>query len=490
MNFRRMRFPPLWLTFVSFHNMVVLGMYFILLMAVAAFSLYRGTLWDSPRLLKLMLWSMPLPLIACQLGWIAAEVGRQPWIVYGLLRTSQAASITVSAGEILFSIILFGLVYLALGALYVYLFARKVKHGPEPVTGNTDIRICKGGGCIMDLQAIWFLLVGVLIIGYAILDGFDLGVGVLHLFLKNEQERRLSLNAIGPVWDGNEVWLLTGGGALFAAFPVVYATVFSGFYLALMLLLVALIFRAVSMEFRGKVDSPAWKKVWDWAFGIGSLLPAVLFGVAFGNILRGLPINEQGAFTGSFFGLLNPYAILIGVLSLCVFIMHGAIYLALKTEGELQERMISVASSFWVATVGLYTLATLVSFFVSPFLFEGMLKQPALLGTLPPAACFVDLRACTAEGEETLQGVPGIVDVHRGHDRPERREPLPAPGAFDHRSGLQPDDPQCLFHPRHVDRHAGHRPHRDADRDRVHDLYLPGVQGKGGTDGSKLLKRQ
>jgi cytochrome d ubiquinol oxidase subunit II len=228
----------------------------------------------------------------------------------------------------------------------------------------------------MDLQAIWFLLVGVLIIGYAILDGFDLGVGVLHLFLKSENERRLSLNAIGPVWDGNEVWLLTGGGALFAAFPIVYATVFSGFYLALMLLLVALIFRAVSMEFRGKVDSPGWKKAWDWGFGLGSLLPAVLLGVAFGNILRGLPINEQGAFTGSFFGLLNPYAILIGALSLVVFIMHGAIYLGLKTEGELQDRMIDVASSFWVATVGLYTLATLVSLFVSPFLFEGMLKNP------------------------------------------------------------------------------------------------------------------
>ena len=228
----------------------------------------------------------------------------------------------------------------------------------------------------MDLQAIWFLLVGVLIIGYAILDGFDLGVGVLHLFLKSDHERRISLNAIGPVWDGNEVWLLTGGGALFAAFPIVYATVFSGFYLALMLLLVALILRAVSLEFRGKVDSPQWKKVWDWAFGIGSLLPAVLFGVAFGNILRGIPINEQGIFTGSFLGLLNPYAVLVGLLSLSLFVMHGAIYLALKAEGELRERMLSVASKSWVGTVALYTLATIVTIFVSPFLFEGILTNP------------------------------------------------------------------------------------------------------------------
>jgi cytochrome d ubiquinol oxidase subunit I len=133
--------PPLWLTFVSFHNMVILGMYFILLMALAAYYLYRGTLWDRPTLLKLMLWSMPLPLIACQLGWITAEVGRQPWIVYGLLRTSQAASITVSTGEILFSIILFGLIYLALGALYIYLLARKVKQGPEAAHGKPTIAL-------------------------------------------------------------------------------------------------------------------------------------------------------------------------------------------------------------------------------------------------------------------------------------------------------------------------------------------------------------
>ncbi len=169
----------------------------------------------------------------------------------------------------------------------------------------------------MDLNTIWFLLVAVLIIGYAILDGFDLGVGVLHLFTRNEEEKRINMNAIGPVWDGNEVWLLTGGGALFAAFPIVYATVFSGFYIALMLLLFALIFRAVSFEFRGKVESVKWKKTWDAAFGIGSLLPAVLFGVAVGNILRGIPIDGNGIFTGNFFTLLNPYSILVGCAEPC-----------------------------------------------------------------------------------------------------------------------------------------------------------------------------
>ncbi len=226
------------------------------------------------------------------------------------------------------------------------------------------------------LQVTWFILIGVLFIGYAILDGFDLGVGVLYLFNRKEEDRRVSLNAIGPVWDGNEVWLLTAGGALFAAFPPVYATVFSGFYLALMLLLVALIARAVSMEFRGKVESPGWKLVWDWCFGLGSLLPALLLGVAFGNILRGVPIDAGGAYRGSFLGLLNPYAIVVGLVSLLLFSMHGAIYLALKSEGDLHERMTRSATNLWIAAVAVYAIATVVSMVVSPFLFSSTLGNP------------------------------------------------------------------------------------------------------------------
>ncbi len=228
----------------------------------------------------------------------------------------------------------------------------------------------------MDLNIIWFLLVGVLLTGYVILDGFDFGVGILHLFAKNNDERRIHMNAIGPVWDGNEVWLLTGGGALFAAFPIVYATVFSGFYLALMVLLFALIFRAVSLEFRGKVEGDGWRKIWDWAFGLGSLLPALLFGVAFGNILRGIPIDENGMFTGTFLGLLNPYSLLIGVLSLVLFTMHGAAYMLMKTEGDLKARMQTWLSRSWIAVVVLYAVATMATIFVSKFLFESVLKNP------------------------------------------------------------------------------------------------------------------
>jgi cytochrome d ubiquinol oxidase subunit II len=228
----------------------------------------------------------------------------------------------------------------------------------------------------MDLNTIWFLLIAVLIAGYAILDGFDLGVGVLHLFTRDEEEKRVNINAIGPVWDGNEVWLLTGGGALFAAFPVVYATVFSGFYIALMLLLLALIFRAVSFEFRGKVESESWKKTWDIAFGLGSLLPIVLFGVAVGNILRGVPINEGGMFTGNFFTLLNPYSILVGILSLVLFTMHGSIYMSMKSSGNQLERMKNIAPRLWMVFVVLYMLVTIYSIFESAFLFSSILSNP------------------------------------------------------------------------------------------------------------------
>jgi cytochrome d ubiquinol oxidase subunit II len=229
---------------------------------------------------------------------------------------------------------------------------------------------------MIDLNTIWFILIGVLISGYAILDGFDLGVGVLHLFARDDKERRINLNAIGPVWDGNEVWLLTGGGALFAAFPIVYATVFSGFYLALILLLAALIFRAISLEFRGKVDSPGWKRFWDWAFGLGSLLPAILFGVAVGNVIKGIPIDAHGDYPGHFFGLLNPYSILVGVLSLVMFTMHGALYMGIKTEGELQDRMGNWASRGWIAFVIVYILTTLYTFFAAPHLFNGLFGKP------------------------------------------------------------------------------------------------------------------
>jgi cytochrome bd ubiquinol oxidase subunit II len=230
----------------------------------------------------------------------------------------------------------------------------------------------------MDLNTVWFLLIGVLLVGYAVLDGFDLGVGVLHLFARDDQQRRIHLQAIGPVWDGNEVWLLAGGGAMFAAFPPVYARVFSGFYLAFMLLLAALIFRAVSIEFRSQVDDPRWRRFWDWAFGLGSLVPSLLYGVAIGNLVRGLPVAADGTLNVSFLALLNPYALLVGVFSLVMFVMHGAAYLAARTEGELQQRMARWTTGAWTVFVVLYLVVTVATFFAAPHLFEGILGNPLL----------------------------------------------------------------------------------------------------------------
>lgn len=191
------------------------------------------------------------------------------------------------------------------------------------------------------LQLVWFLLVGVLMAGYAILDGFDLGVGILHLFARDDTERRVFMNSIGPLWDGNEVWLVVFGGALFSAFPNAYAAAFSGFYVGFMLLLACLIFRGVSMEFRSKQEWPAWRHFWDVAFSLSSLLATFLFGVIVGNCMQGLPLGADGDFTRSLTlpDLLNPYSVLTGLFAVYTFAMHGAIYLYLKTEGELQERV-------------------------------------------------------------------------------------------------------------------------------------------------------
>ena len=214
-----------------------------------------------------------------------------------------------------------------------------------------------------DLNTIWFILVGVLFTGYAILDGFALGIGALHLFTKKDEERRVLLNSIGPVWDGNEVWLVTGGGALFAAFPNVYATAFSGFYLALILLLVALIFRAVAIEFRSKRPERWWRQMWDLSFAGGSILSALLIGIALGNIAWGVPIDTNGEFAGTFLGLLKPYPLLVGVTTVALFMMHGAIYGVMKTEGELHDKLRSWAMNsiiFFVICAAMTTMATLL----------------------------------------------------------------------------------------------------------------------------------
>ncbi|MEP7288865.1 MAG: cytochrome d ubiquinol oxidase subunit II [Chloroflexota bacterium] len=243
----------------------------------------------------------------------------------------------------------------------------------------------------MDLQTLWFILIGVLFSGFFFLEGFDYGVGILLLFLgKNDQERRMVINAIGPVWDGNEVWLLTAGGAMFAAFPNWYATLFSGFYLALFLILLALIVRGVAFEFRSKDDHPNWRKLWDWAIFFGSFVPALLWGVAVANIVRGVPIDAKMHYVGTFFDLLNPYALLGGLVMLSFFTLHGALFLELKTDGIIRERVRSVIRLAWLPVIVLVVAfvafsANQTDMFVSLNLVKVVGLVVAVLGLLAAA---------------------------------------------------------------------------------------------------------
>lgn len=229
-----------------------------------------------------------------------------------------------------------------------------------------------------DLPTIWFLLVGALLSGYAVLDGFDLGVGILHLFFRKDEERRVLLNAIGPVWDGNEVWLVTGGGALFAAFPAVYAGVFSGFYPAIILLLFGLIFRAVAIEFRSKQKMAWWRRIWDISFCAASLVSSFLLGVAFGNVIRGIPLDRRGEFTGGFLDLLDPFALLTGITTVALFAMHGAIYLVLKTEGPLQDKVRGWINPTIILFTICYATTTMATLVYLPFMGERFKQHPVL----------------------------------------------------------------------------------------------------------------
>ncbi|GAB4389760.1 MAG: cytochrome d ubiquinol oxidase subunit II [Thermodesulfovibrionales bacterium] len=236
----------------------------------------------------------------------------------------------------------------------------------------------------MEFQVTWFILWGVLWAVYFMLDGFDLGAGILHIFLaRGDGERRVVINTIGPVWDGNEVWLITAGGATFAAFPTTYALMFSYLYTPLLLILFALIVRGVSLEFRGKSDSAAWKGAWDLAIFLASLIPALLFGVAFGNIFQGLPMDEAG-YHGSLFTLLNPYGLLTGVFFVLLFVVHGASWISMKAGGDLGDRAARLAGALWFALLAV-AVAFLAFTWLATDLYANYIGTPALF-VLPALA--------------------------------------------------------------------------------------------------------
>lgn len=211
------------------------------------------------------------------------------------------------------------------------------------------------------LKLIWWLLIGILLVGFAIMDGQDMGVGTLLPFLgKNDNERRIMINSVAPHWDGNQVWFITGGAAMFAAWPIMYAVVFSGFYWAMLIVLMALIFRPVAFDYRSKMAQTSWRKTWDILLFIGSAVPPIIFGVAFGNLLQGVPFtideNMRAFYTGSFWALLNPFALLCGVLSLTMIVFHGANYLSLRTVGALQKRAKCVSKFSGLLAVALFVI--------------------------------------------------------------------------------------------------------------------------------------
>ncbi len=222
----------------------------------------------------------------------------------------------------------------------------------------------------------WFLVFGAVISGYAILDGFDLGAGALHLFLNKEQSRRIAMNAIGPVWDGNEVWLVIGGGALFAGFPVAYAAIFSAFYVPFMVFLVGLIFRAAAIEFRSKEPMLWWRKLWDMAYCSSSIVIALSLVLMLGNVVEGIPLNSEKEFAGNWLSFLNPFAILVSITTLALFMVHGAIYLTMKTENRLYAKLHLLANNFIIFFVVTFVITTLYTLLYIPHLSDFFRSRP------------------------------------------------------------------------------------------------------------------
>jgi cytochrome d ubiquinol oxidase subunit II len=251
----------------------------------------------------------------------------------------------------------------------------------------------------MILESIWFFLWGLLWAVFFMTDGFDFGVGTLLPFLgKSEADKRMMVNSVGPLWDGNEVWLLTAGGVTFAAFPQVYAVMFSSLYSALMLILFALILRGVSFEFRGKVESRAWRTVWDSCIFIGSFLPALLFGVAFGNIFQGIAFDGEGIYRGTLFTLLNPYGLLAGVLFLLLFLEHGALWLSARTGGDLGNRAAALAKVLWPILLVVAVIFLVATAFATR-LYDNYLAHPALfIVILATVAGLFGIRVFLAKG--------------------------------------------------------------------------------------------
>ena len=373
------------LLYYSYHVMVGLGTIFIGIMVIAAALLFwRRTLFRFRPMLWVLMLATPFPFIANTAGWLTAELGRQPWLAYGLFRTSEGVSPLVSSGSVFFTLIGFMGMYLIMGLLYVLLMVREVAHGPEAEARRLrgEPRAPRRRREARSWRPFWFIAVAFMITMYVLLDGFDLGAGAIHLVAaRDERERRTILRAIGPVWDGNEVWLIAAGGTLFFAFPLLYASGFSGFYLPLIIVLWLLMIRGLSIELRTHIDDPMWATFWD--------CDVLLRQLAAGDLLR-RGVGQRGARRPAhwrrdyFFqplwtnfspfsqepGILDWYTILVAVLALVTLIAHGANWISLKTEDDLNARSRRISRTFALATAVLTVLVTPLTFWVSPWMLE------------------------------------------------------------------------------------------------------------------------
>ena len=513
--------PPVMVPFVSYHLMVGVGSLLAALSFLGLFLLWRGALFTSRTMMGLFVVAVLGPIVCNQAGWVAAEVGRQPFIVYPNqsvawdggkakvttsyegLRTSAGVSNrrVVTAPQVLSSILMFGFVYVLLFLVWVYVLNDKIQHGPddhpaEPkatsAEGLLDAAAANkpaGGDSLMQgrseaqlvgpsemeptaLQLTWFVLLGVLMAGYAILDGFDLGVGILHMFARDDHERRIFMNSIGPLWDGNEVWLVVFGGATFAAFPNAYAAAFSGFYLGFMLLLCCLIFRGVSMEFRSKLPSRSWRGSWDVAFSASSALATFLFGVVVGDCIQRVAAWRRRRFhaatvpRGSPQPLLDPHRAVRrqrlrhARLDLPVPQDRGPV--AGTNQGLDVEDLLPVPGGV-PGALGLDA--------DRPARLDGELPRQPWLWVVPFLNVLAIANVPRDLPRQAVRRVPLVSGGDRGVHVPVRGRPVPQPHHVERRCGVQPD--------RVAGRERGEDPGDHSGRRRPGHAVRAGVHGGG-----------
>ena len=341
----------------SMRVMAMLGVAMFLIAAAGAWLYRKRKLQTTRWFLWIAVVAMSFPYIAATAGWILTEMGRQPWIVQNLLKTSDAVSTGLSTATVAASLTVFVLLYATLGVVDFILMRRYARQDPPQVDQPGALRVRRPSRIPsevtdMSLEEVWFVLIGVLWSGYFLLEGFDFGVGMLLPVLpRDERERGLMFESIGPVWDGNEVWLVVAAGATFAAFPAWYATLFSGFYVALLLILVLLIVRVVSFEWREKHDGARWRATWLWANTIGSFGASFLWGVALANLVAGVPLDSSHVYTGGIVDLFSVYTVAAGLAVVAMFALHGATYLSLRTAGDLRDRASRAAQRLAVPAI-------------------------------------------------------------------------------------------------------------------------------------------